>query len=201
VERFGEALEAARAMDQRRFQSYVLSHLAEARIQLDELAQAEQSLRQAKELAFEMRDQRALAEVERILGMLLLERGEAAARDTLQRALELAREYGTREAIALAHRALGQLGARTLYDDAGAAPDPVETERHFRACIQILDEAGHRPEAARTRAELGRFLMERGEAKQARELLEPALRVLRELRLPETEPVQTTLRELNQAAV
>jgi tetratricopeptide (TPR) repeat protein len=201
VERFGEALEAARAMDQRRFQSYVLSHLAEARIQLGELAQAEQSLRQAKELAFEMRDQRALAEVERILGMLLLERGEAAARDTLQRALELAREYGTREAIALAHRALGQLGARTLHDDAGAAPDPAETEGHFRECIQILDEAGHRPEAARTRAELGRFLMERGESKQARELLEPALRVLRELRLPETEPVKTTLRELNLASV
>ena len=194
VERFTSALEVAREMDNHRFQSYLLSHLGEALIRLGELDRAAEALREAKELAFEMRDQRALAEVERNQGMLALERGEPGAEETLKRALELAREYGTREAIALAHRNLARFGARTLFDSEHG--DGHGTEQSFRECVRILQEAGHRPEVARTQVELAMHLLERGDRKDARSLLSEARVALEQLGLPELVQVKDTLASL-----
>lgn len=191
---FREALEASREMDNRRFQTYLLFNLGEAYLGSGQLEGASAVLLEAKELAAEMRDQRALAEIERNLGLVALRRGDASAEPTLQAALALAVDYGTREALAHAHRAMGRLHARTLYDSTGAVV--LRAEESFREGIRVFEECGNRPELARTEAELGYHLIERGELAEARTLLGRAHDRMKVLELPDLARVGQTLAEL-----
>jgi tetratricopeptide (TPR) repeat protein len=64
------ALEAAREMNNRRFQSYTLSFLGEAYLANGELDRADAALREAKRLATALRDQNALATIDRTFAQL-----------------------------------------------------------------------------------------------------------------------------------
>ncbi|MDH5675647.1 MAG: tetratricopeptide repeat protein [Myxococcales bacterium] len=194
---FRDALESAREMDHRRFESYLLGHLGEATMASGDTEHAAAYLAQAKELATRMRDQRALADVERNLGLLALQRGDQSAPQTLEHALELASTYGTPNAIAHAHRARAQLQARSVFDPSNH--DPGAAERSYRECLRIFEETGNRPQYARTQAELGLHLLERQQLEGARTLLAAAELALQELGLPEARRVGETLARMTQA--
>jgi tetratricopeptide (TPR) repeat protein len=68
------ALEAAREMNNRRFQSYTLSFLGEAHLAQGDLERAEAALREAKRLASALRDQNALATIDRTFAQLAARR-------------------------------------------------------------------------------------------------------------------------------
>jgi tetratricopeptide (TPR) repeat protein len=196
IRAYRDALEGAREMDNHRFQSYLLCHLAESLISRDDFDAATQALDEALELATRMRDQRVLADIERNRGLLSLRRGDAAAEEQLQRALSLALEYGTREAIGLAHRGLARLRARTAWSDASPSSDIDLAAREFRESVRAFRACGNRPEAARTQAELGIHLIERGDRVAARAALREAYETMLKLQLPDSERVRETLSAL-----
>jgi tetratricopeptide (TPR) repeat protein len=89
------------------------------------------------------------------------------------------------EAVALAEQAqalaLARVGvpgfAQRVWAQALAASDPaawVEAEQHFAASLQALEPAGMSIEVANTHLAWGKALMQRGDAKVAREHLEQA---------------------------
>lgn len=191
---FGSALDSAREIGSRRFQCHLMNHLAETHLASGEHERAEQLLFEARELALGMRDQRALSEIQRNLGLVALSRSDPQASQQLSAALALAREYGTREGLALAHRGLARLHARTLFDQ--GAGSPADAESSFRESIRIFEECGSAHELARTQAELGFHLAERGATPRAREALERAFETMKRLRLPELARVSETLEQL-----
>ena len=156
-------------------------------------AAAEDASGEARELAHEMRDKRAMAEVERNLGLNALKRGDEAAEKTLVRALALAEEYGTREAIALAHRGIGQLRAQTLFDTDGTNRPAEES---FLASIDTFREVGNEKEAARSLALLGYHLIELGDTETAIERLREARSIMRRIGVHDFEKVESTLADL-----
>lgn len=190
---FREALQGSRDMDNHRFQSYTLEALGEAYLQAGEHLQAYNALNEARELATAMRDQRLLADIQRMLGLLLLADGDPGAADSLETALELARQYGTRESIAMAHRCIGRLRAHTLYDQEGQGET---AEASFREALQMFQECGAPHEVARTQVELGYYLLERGDIEVGRDLLRSAQGTLRRLKLPQADQIAGTLAEL-----
>jgi Tfp pilus assembly protein PilF len=135
-----------------------------------------------------------MAEVERNLGLSALRKGDANAEKILMRALALAEEYGSREAIGLAHRAIGQLRAQTLFDDKGELSR--RAEESFLASIDTFREIGNEREAARSLAQLGFHLIERGEVDSARERLREARAIMRRIGLGQLAKVDATLAEL-----
>lgn len=191
---YKSALDGAREQDNQRFQSYLLNHLGEAYLADGKPEDAQAMLLEARRLALGMRDQRALSEIQRNLGLVALHRGDARAKEQLDAALALAREYGTREAIALGHRAVGRLHARTLFDQSGEPRS--EGEQSFRESIRIFQECGNLHEVARTQAELGYHLIERGALPRAREALTQAYLTMKRLGLPELSRVTDTLAQL-----
>ena len=194
IEIYERALESAREMDNHRFQSYLLNHLGEAHLANNEPDRAREALEQAKDLAIEMRDQRAQADIERNLGLCALHRGDDAAQATLESALQLAQDYGSREAIALAHRALGRMRARSLFDQEGAAGATPKAEANYRESIRVFQECGNLHEVARTQAELGYHLLERGQEHSARTLLTHAQAAMERLKLPDAGRLSEVLR-------
>jgi lipopolysaccharide biosynthesis regulator YciM len=68
------ALEAAREMNNRRFQSYTLSFLGEAYLAQGELDRADAALREAKRLATALRDRNALTTIDRTFAQLAARR-------------------------------------------------------------------------------------------------------------------------------
>ncbi len=188
------ALDGAREMANQQMQAYALNQMGETLLMMGKADDALAALEQAKDLAARIRDQRALAEVERNLGLVSLRRGDTAAQTTLEGALNLAVDYGTREVIALAHRAMARLQARTLF---GAETGTTSrAEQSFRQCIQMFEECGNRHERARTLAELGFHLVERGEREAAKSTLAEALTVMETLKLPELPAIRDTLAQL-----
>jgi tetratricopeptide (TPR) repeat protein len=194
---YKSALDGAREMDNQRFQSYLLNHLGEAYLADGKPEDAQAMLVDARRLALGMRDQRALSEIQRNLGLVALHRGDQRAKEQLDAALALAREYGTREAIALAHRGVARLHARTIFEQ-GEEPRPEQgqAEQSFRESIRIFQECGNLHEVARTQAELGYHLIERGVAPKAREALTQAYLTMKRLNLPELGRVTDTLAQL-----
>jgi muconolactone delta-isomerase len=83
------------------------------------------------------------------------------AESVLLRAKELAQEYGSAESIALAHRVVGMWQAQTLFDADGEADR--RAEESFLTSIDLLRQIGNEKEAARSLAELGHHLIERGD--------------------------------------
>lgn len=189
-----DALQGAREMDYTRFQAYLLSHLGEAHLARDALDEASASLEEARALAEGMRDQRALADIERRVGLVQLRRGDGGAGATLERALALALQYGMPESIALAHRSIGRLRAKVLFDSGRKAGEDAETS--FRECIRVFHESGNRHQEARAQAELGMHLIEKGDREGAREALGRARDAMQTLRLPELPKVRETLSQL-----
>lgn len=187
--RYARALDRAREMDHRRLQSTLLNHLAEAELAQDRAERARELLLEARNLSLELRDRTALTELEQNLALVALAQNQADAPQQLRAALDQAREHGTRESIARAHRGLAQLHAR---GDAEA-----EAEASFREAIRIFEESGNLREAARTRAELGFHLMERGGGARARAALGEAYAALKPLSLPELSRVTDSLEQLS----
>lgn len=198
IERFAVALERAREMNHRQLQSRLLLCSGEAQLALGAIERAQQLLLEARALAGSLRDQKALTEVELQLGLCALAHDDGSAAQKLTAALTLAREHGTRETIATAHRAVARVRARTLFDQdrVSASDDASAAESSFRESIRIFEESGNAREAARTRAELGYHLVERGAGERARAALGEAYAALKPLALPDLARVTETLEQL-----
>jgi len=188
------ALSRSREIADRRSECFVLNNLGEALVQAGRLDEAMEALEEARDVAAVLGDKRAVAEVERNLGRLALRQGTDDAGDTLRRALELAQEYGGREAIALAHRAMGEWQGRTLFDASGNIDRSAEES--FLTSIDIFREIGNEKEAARSLAELGFHLIERGDVETARERLHEARAIMRRVGLGGLDKVERTLAEV-----
>jgi Tfp pilus assembly protein PilF len=151
-------------------------------------------LHEARALALSLRDQRALAEIENNLGLVALQRSDPEVEQQLTAALTQAHAYGTREAIALAERGIARMRARTLFDESGLAT--TDAESRFRESIRVFDECGNAREAAKTRAELGYYLIERGATPRAKAALSEAYEAMKRLQLPDLTQVSETLAQL-----
>ena len=190
-----QALTEARKMADRRTQSFLLNNLGEALTTANvRLAEARSVLEAARDLAHELGDRRMIAEVERNLGLSLLKANDDKAEATLLRALELGKEYGGKEIIAEAHHAIGTLRARTLFDATGAVDR--RAEEAFLTAIDAFRELGNEKEAARTLAELGMHMLERGDTEGAKERLRESRAIMRKIGLPDIERVDDILRSL-----
>ncbi|MGE0787531.1 MAG: tetratricopeptide repeat protein [Sandaracinaceae bacterium] len=188
------ALEEARQIADRHTQTFLLNNLGEMMTSVGRIEEAQQMLREARELAHGMKSRRAMAEIERNLGLALLKAGSDDAEKTLLRALALAEEYGSSEAIGLAHRAMGQLRAQTLFDDKG---EPSRrAEECFLLSIDTFREVGNEREAARSLAELGFHLVERGDVESAIERLREARAIMRRIGMGQLARVEQTLVDL-----
>jgi tetratricopeptide (TPR) repeat protein len=194
IDHYQIALERAREMANYHSQTIVLNLLGEAFMAKGAFQEAQTSLREAREYALRINDQATLAEVECNLGLLALRTHETNAKDLLENAFELTRKFGTREALARAHRAIGRLRAKTLFHDGGGTDNNAETS--FRESIRIFEKSGNRHELARTMAELGYHLIERGEREAAREALRTAYDAMGELKLGDKRKLEETLAEL-----
>lgn len=186
-------LEARQMGDQRRV-CFMLNNIGEARSKLGELDQAETALEEADDLAQDMGDLRALAEVSRNRGLLALKRGADDAEERVLYALGRAKAYGSSEAIAAAHRAVGALRSRTLFDATGKVDR--RAEENYLTSIDMFRDAGSEKEAARSLAELGMHLIERGDLETARERLSEARAIMRRMGLAELEKIEQTLAQL-----
>ncbi len=194
TEHYQIALERAREMANYHSQTIVLNHLGEAFTAKGAFQAAQTSFDEAREFALRMNDQATLADVECNLGLLALRTHKTNARDLLENAFELTQKFGTREALARAHRAMGRLRAMTLFDDRGASDDNAESS--YRESIRIFEKSGNRHELARTLAELGYHLIERGEREAARKALQTAYDTMGELKLRDQHKLEETLAEL-----
>ncbi|MCB9591686.1 MAG: tetratricopeptide repeat protein [Sandaracinaceae bacterium] len=188
------ALQEARKVADRHTQTFLLNNLGELLTTAGRAEEAQVLLEEARELAHEMRNRRAMAEVERNLGLNLLKQGHEDAEKTLLRALALAEAYGSAEAMALAHRAIGQLRAQTLFDDDGEVSR--RAEESFLASIDTFREVGNEKEAARSLAQLGYHLIERGDVESAKERLREARAIMRRVGVHDQAKVEQTLEEL-----
>ena len=190
-----QALTEARKMGDRRTQSFLLNNLGEALTKQNvRLQEARSLLEAARDLGVELSDRRMMAEVERNLGMCLLKANDDKAEATLVNALALAKEYGGKEILAEAYHAMGTLRARTLFDESGAVDR--RAEEAFLTAIDAFRELGNEKEAARTLAELGMHVLERGDTESAKERLRESRAIMRKIGLPDIERVDDVLRSL-----
>src|SRR5687767_1429477 len=184
-------------MADRRNQCFVQNNLGEAYLAKGQLDEAKRVLESARELADQLGDRRAAAEVERHLGIVALRRGDDDAVDRLVRALGLAEAYGSKEAIADAQRAIGMYRAQTMFEESGEVDR--RAEECFLVSIDLFREIGNEKEAARSLAELGYHLIERGDTDTARERLHEARALMRRIGLAELGKIERTLQELGTA--
>jgi len=190
-----EALTQAREIGDVRTQVFLLNNLGEALISEKRLDDAIEPLATARDLSITLGDLRARAAIERNLGLLLLRRNDDGAEAQVTHALALAEQYASREAIGMALRALGELRARTLFDASGQADR--RAEEAFLASIDVFREIGSEKESARSMAELGFHLIERGDLEGARDRLGEARVILRRIGLTaDAERVERTLADL-----
>jgi len=188
------ALQEARKIADRHTQTVLLNNLGELLTNASRAEEAAVLLEEARALAHEMRSRRAMAEIERNLGLNRLKEGDDRAEATLLRALALAEEYGSADAIGLAHRGIGQLRAQTLFSGDGEVSR--RAEESFLASIDIFRDVGNEKEAARSLAQLGFHLIERGDVESAKDRLREARSIMRRIGLHDTAKVEQTLEEL-----
>lgn len=116
--------------------------------------------------------QRLAAATETVDGLYLLaclchESGELEEAERYRDLLAAQAVVADREAAAYAHGRLGRLHAQF---------DGIETaESHLRTALQLYEQLGERPAVARAQAALGAFLLERGQADEAVDLLQTAV--------------------------
>jgi predicted ATPase len=192
---YSHALDSARELGSQRLQCHLLNQLAEAHLASGDPETAQDMLIEARAVAVSLRDQRGLSEIQRNLGLVALARRDPAADHQLSAALELARESGARQSIALAHRSLGRLRAHDVASEPTAS-EPARAESSYRESIRIFEECGNLHELARTQAELGFHLAERGAIDGAREALTQASATMKRLALPELSKVAERLASL-----
>jgi tetratricopeptide (TPR) repeat protein len=189
------ALTRARDTGDVRMQTFLLNNIGEAALEERRFDEASTTLSEAWELAESTGDLRARAEIARNLAMLSLRRDDDDAERRVVFALEIARSYGSKELIGLAQRALGILYGRTVFRASGEVDRRAEDA--LLSSIDLFVETGNEKEAARSTAELGLHLAERGDVENAIERLREARAVLRKLVLTkEAERVEVTLRDL-----
>ena len=194
------ALEQARALADRRAECFILNNIGEARSKDGAYDDAHDLLRSAREIAEDLGDLRAMAEVQRNLGLVLLRRGDVGGLERLREALVAAKEYGGPDIVALAHRALGEAHAQTLFS--GAEEDTGESaEKSFTTSIELFQQGGNEREAARSLVQLGKHLAERGDLEAARGRLREARALFRRQALAaDAARVDETLRSLGTQA-
>jgi tetratricopeptide (TPR) repeat protein len=188
------ALKAAREMADARAQCFLLNNLGEAHLEMGRIEEARACLEEAKQHADKLGDKRGTAEVARNLARVALRAHDDGAEELLDKALELATDYGAQDAIALVHRAMGQLRSQTLFDASGAVDK--RAEEAFLTSIDLFREIGNEKEAARSLAELGYHLIERGDMETAKERLHEARAIMRGIGLKDLERVERTLKEI-----
>ncbi|MBN1656327.1 MAG: tetratricopeptide repeat protein [Deltaproteobacteria bacterium] len=194
IENHQIALERAREMANNHSQAILLNLLGEAFLAKGAFLEAETAFNEAKEIAERIADQATLVEVECNFGLLALRTHKTNAKDLLENAFQMSVKFGTREALARAHRAIGRLRAQTLFDDGGKMDNNAESS--FRESIKIFENSGNRHELARTLAELGYHLIERGQRNAARQALQTAYQTMGELKLLDQRKLEETLAEL-----
>lgn len=191
VRTYTQAFDSARELGSQRLQCHLMNNLAEAHLASGNAQAAHELLIEARRVATSLRDQRALSEIQRNIGLVALAVHDPRADQQLSEALELARECGTLQAVALAHRGLARLRSQ-----AHAAGSDAPAEPSFRESIRIFEECGSWHELARTQAELGVHLLERGAIAGAREALTEAYVTMKRLSLPELARVGERLAQL-----
>jgi tetratricopeptide (TPR) repeat protein len=195
VAAWSAALSQAREIGDARRQAFLLNNLGEAHLAAGRLDEAERALEEARAIAEPVGDLRAQAEIARNLARVSVRRNDDDAEARISTAIELATAYGSREAMALAQRALGQYRARTLFDASGAVDR--RAEEAFLSSIDGFREIGNEKEAARSLAELGFHLVERGDVETARERLREARATFRRIGMvAEAERVERTLADI-----
>ena len=188
------ALAQAQGIADRRNECFLLNNIGEALATSGQLEEARPCLLLARELAEQQGDRRSIAEIARNQAMLAMRESADDAEAATLEALQLAEQYGGLEAIALAQRCVGALRARTVFS--GDAALDRRAEDSYLVSIDLFREAGNEREAARSLAELGHHLIERGDVEGARERLREARAVMRRMGLAELEKVESTLQQL-----
>ena len=194
VEAWADALARARETGNARTQIFMLNNIGEAHLNERRFDEARKFLNEGLELAQGHGDQRAHAEIARNLGLLALRNGDDDAEARLMEALSLAQAYGGKEALGLVYRALGALRGQTVFSETGEVDK--RAEENYLVSIDMLRESGNEKEAARSIAELGLHLIERGELDNAKERLREARALMRRIGLAEVTRVEETLKEL-----
>lgn len=193
--RFEQGLSLVEPLGPSPLVAILMCRLGEALLQEGLLDEAERRLSAARELAFRLSDRRALAEIERLLGLLLLQRGQhKAALDSCQKALDQAQRNGMRHEIARSLLALGQVHAVTLFDETVEGAHPAWD--CFRRSVTLLREVGDQAELAVALYQLGRHLIERGRVGPARNTLREAEQIASKLRMQQANEMRQMLAEL-----
>jgi tetratricopeptide (TPR) repeat protein len=169
--------------------------LGEAMLQEGDLELAHRQLQSAHAVAQRLSDRRALAEIQRLLALVLLRRDDqAAALDCAQRALEQAQRNGVRHEIARALLTLGEVHAATLFDETAEGAHPAWD--CFRRSVALLREVGDQAELALALYQLARHLIERGRLGPARHTLREAEQLAAQLKMGSAAEMRHMLTEL-----
>lgn len=189
-----EALDQAREMGGKRSECFLLIYIGEVLISQGAIEEAADHLKTSYGIAEKLGDRQALAEVQRVFGILAIRRGDTSASMTIERAKELAEDYGSSDGIARCYLALGQLRGQTLYDGTGNIDRSAE--ENFLESMRLFREAGNEKGFARALAALGYHLVERGDHKSARIRLREARSLMRRMGLGDLQRVEQVLAEL-----
>ena len=173
----------------------LLCRLGEVLLQQGHTDEAEAQLQTARELAIRLSARRALAEIQRLLGLVLLRRGQhKAALDCCQKALDQAQKNGVRHEIARALLVLGEVHAATLFDETVEGAHPAWD--CFRRSVALLREVGDQAELALALYQLARHLIERGRVAPARATLREAEGIAARLHMRAAEEIRQMLAEI-----
>jgi tetratricopeptide (TPR) repeat protein len=165
-EHLNAALELAQANQLRFYELTVLCGLASLHVQLREWQPAEDFLQRAEELAKDLGEQDKEIVVYRTWAELrLATAAHAEAIDFANRSIEVARTLAMKNDQAMGLRVLGQILAAS-----GSLP---ESEDALKTSLGLLDESD-KYETARTQLELGKTLLQRGQAKEGQKLIDVA---------------------------
>ncbi|MCA9531629.1 MAG: tetratricopeptide repeat protein [Myxococcales bacterium] len=193
IQAWQSALEQAAQIGDRGAECSLLAKVGRCLLDSDNLDAAARPLKRAQDLAADLGDRRVTADVAHSVALLALHRGEKNAMQQLLEAIDLAEAYGGRDARARAHRSLGQVLARTAARDGEVDP---RAEEHLTTSVRLFQESGNEKDAARTLADLGAAIAQRGDVATARQHLTHAARALRAMRLPEHRDVEAQLKQL-----
>lgn len=193
--RLAEALAIAERLPPAAETVALLGLYAETLMKQGRLQDAEARLESARRMAERLADRRALAEIERLSGLLLLSFGQhKAALSACQRALDKAQENGFRHEIGRALLSLGEVHAAALFDETVEGQHPAWD--YFRRSVALLRESGDQAELAYALSAMGRHLIERGRLGPGKGALKDALEISRRLRMRAADELSSVLAEL-----
>jgi predicted ATPase len=196
IARWEAALGLAEEVGDRRLLAIVYNNLGEAHRDQGNLEAAMHHFKSCQDVVTTLDDRLLQSEVERNIGILAQKMNDSeTARVHLERALELAKDFGGKDMIGLAYRALGDLAATTMWDTSNV--DGVdEAEKWYRQALEILESIGNDFEIARTQHSLGNRLLERGDMKGGKAVLEAALDIFQRIESKAGDSIARTIREI-----